>query len=265
MTSVSFDQFHVQKIGGEEQPQKLLYSVFKTLTDRTHKPVSNLLEEDDHTSLSEDESGELFIKQWAPAIKNQTKITQEAFVPFDHPHLSLHLRGDRTTMSALREMSQSLCFNSQSIYETADSYRMPVKDFNSCLEDFVYSRVVGFYSPEDDVDFKWTEQDRNEQLAASYSQLIDFNAAREKGIAKELAQESLPQNLIINATVTASLGDWLRLLERATLMRSSFEMKAIVDKIAEEIRKWVPEIYRWWYSGFEKKRAKKQQAKSIAA
>jgi len=262
---VSFDQFHVQKIGGEEQPQKLLYSVFKTLTDRTHKPVSNLLEEDDHTSLSEDESGELFIKQWAPAIKNQTKITQEAFVPFDHPHLSLHLRGDRTTMSALREMSQSLCFNSQSIYETADSYRMPVKDFNSCLEDFVYSRVVGFYSPEDDVDFKWTEQDRNEQLAASYSQLIDFNAAREKGIAKELAQESLPQNLIINATVTASLGDWLRLLERATLMRSSFEMKAIVDKIAEEIRKWVPEIYRWWYSGFEKKRAKKQQAKSIAA
>ncbi len=262
---MSFDQFHVQKIGGEEQPQKLLYSVFKTLTDRTHKPVSNLLEEDDHTSLSEDESGELFIKQWAPAIKNQTKITQEAFVPFDHPHLSLHLRGDRTTMSALREMSQSLCFNSQSIYETADSYRMPVKDFNSCLEDFVYSRVVGFYSPEDDVDFKWTEQDRNEQLAASYSQLIDFNAAREKGIAKELAQESLPQNLIINATVTASLGDWLRLLERATLMRSSFEMKAIVDKIAEEIRKWVPEIYRWWYSGFEKKRAKKQQAKSIAA
>ena len=142
---------------------------------------------------------------------------------------------------------------------------MPVKDFNTSLEDFVYSRVVGFYQPEDDADFKWTEQDRNEQLAASYSQLIDFNAAREKGIAKEVAQESLPQNLLINATVTASLGDWLRLLERASLMRSSFEMKSIVDKISEEIRKWVPEIYRWWYSGFEKKRSRKKQAKTIAA
>ena len=262
---MSFDQFAVQRIGGEEQPQKLLYSVFKTLTDRTHKPVSNLLKEDDETSLAEDESGDLFIKQWTPAIKNQTKITQEAFVPFDHPHLTLHLRGDKTTLSDLKEISQALCFNSQSIYETADSYRMPVKNINHCLEDFVYSRVVGFYSPEDEADFKWTEQDRNEQLAASYSQLIDFNAAREKGIAKELAQESLPQNLIINATVTASLGDWLRLLERASLMRSSFEMKTIVDKIAEEIRKWVPEIYKWWYSGFEKKRARKKQSKSIAA
>ena len=262
---MSFDQFAVQRIGGEEQPQKLLYSVFKTLTDRTHKPVSNLLKEDDETSLSEDESGELFIKQWIPAIKNQTKITQEAFVPFDHPHLTLHLRGDKTTLSGIKEISQALCFNSQSIYETADSYRMPVKDFNRCLEDFVYSRVVGFYQPEDEADFKWTDQDRNEQLAASYSQLIDFNAAREKGIAKELAQESLPQNLIINATVTASLGDWLRLLERASLMRSSFEMKTIVDKISEEIRKWVPEIYSWWYSGFEKKRSRKKQTKTIAA
>ena len=262
---MSFDQFAVQRIGGEEQPQKLLYSVFKTLTDRTHKPVANLLTEDDDISLPEDECGVLFIKQWTPAIKNQTKITQEAFVPFDHPHLTLHLRGDKTTLSDIKEISQALCFNSQSIYETADSYRMPVKDFNHCLEEFVYSRVVGFYQPEDEADFKWTEQDRNEQLAASYSQLIDFNAAREKGIAKELAQESLPQNLIINATVTASLGDWLRLLERASLMRSSFEMKTIVDKISEEIRKWVPEIYSWWYSGFEKKRSRKKQAKTDAA
>ena len=71
---MSFDQFAVQRIGGEEQPQKLLYSVFKTLTDRTHKPVANLLMEDDETSLAEDASGELFIKQWKPAIKKQTKI-----------------------------------------------------------------------------------------------------------------------------------------------------------------------------------------------
>ena len=105
---MSFDQFAVQRISGEEQPQKLLYSVFKTLTDRTHKPVANLLKEDDETSLSEDESGELFIKQWTPAIKNQTKITQEAFVPFDHPHLTLHLRGDKTTLSDLKEISQAL-------------------------------------------------------------------------------------------------------------------------------------------------------------
>ena len=262
---MAFDQFSVKKIGGEEQPQKLLYSVFKTLTDRTHIPVSTLLKEDDDTSCAEDECGNKFIEQWNPAIKNQKKITQEAFVPFDHPHLSLHLRGDKTTISDLREMCRTLCFNCQSIYETADSYRIPVKDFNHSIEDFVYSRVVGFYNPDEGSDFKWTEQDRHEQLAAGYSSLIDFNAAREKGIAKEVAQESLPQNLLINATVTASLGDWLRLLERATLMRSSFEMKTIVDKIAEEIRKWVPEIYRWWYSGFEKKRSRKQSAKTIAA
>tara|TARA_Y100001973_G_scaffold101598_1_gene165027 strand:- start:221 stop:1006 length:786 start_codon:yes stop_codon:yes gene_type:complete len=261
---MSFDQFRVQKIGGEEQPQTLLYSVFKTLTDRTYQPRLKVLKEEEE-SLAEDESGKKFIEQWIPAIKKQRKITQEAFIPFDHPHLSLHLRGDKTTISDLKEMSQSLCFNSQSIYETADSYRMPVKDFNQSIEDFVYSRVVGFYAPDDGTNFKWTEQDRHEQLAAGYSSLIDFNAARERGIAKEVAQESLPQNLIINATVTASLGDWLHLLERASLMRSSYEMKTIVDKISEEIRKWVPEIYRWWYSGFEKKRSRKKQEGTVAA
>tara|TARA_B100000579_G_C22826338_1_gene853343 strand:+ start:484 stop:1269 length:786 start_codon:yes stop_codon:yes gene_type:complete len=261
---MAFNQFCVHRIGGEEQPQKLLYSVFKTLTDRTFKPSSTVMAENDK-SLAEDESGAKFIEQWAPAIKKQQKITQEAFIPFDHPHLSLHLRGDKTTIHGLKEISQALCFNSQSIYETADSYRMPVKDFNQSIEDYVYSRTVGFYSPDDGTEFKWTEEDRHEQLASGYSSLIDFNAARERGIAKEVAQESLPQNLIINATVTASLGDWLRLLERASLMRSSYEMKTIVDKIGEEIRKWVPEIYRWWYSGFKKKRSRSSEPKTVAA
>tara|TARA_B100000965_G_scaffold392930_1_gene403080 strand:+ start:2644 stop:3438 length:795 start_codon:yes stop_codon:yes gene_type:complete len=264
VTSVSLDQFRVLKIGGEEQPQKLLYSVFRTLTDRTFDPPKILLDEDDD-SFSEDESGKKFIDQWTPATKKQKKITQEAYIPFDHPHLSLHLRGDKTTISELKELCKALCFNCQSIYETADSYRVPVKDLNHSIEEFIYSRVVGFYTPDDGSAFKWTEQDRNEQLAAGYSSLIDFNAAREKGIAKEVAQESLPQNLIINATVTASLGDWLRLLERATVMRSSYEMKTIVDKIAEEIRKWVPEIYSWWYSGLAKRRSIKKQTKKIAA
>ena len=146
-----------------------------------------------------------------------------------------------------------------------DRRNSPIKDFNQSIEDYVYSRTVGFYSPDDGTDFKWTEEDRHEQLASGYSSLIDFNAARERGIAKEVAQESLPQNLIINATVTASLGDWLRLLERASLMRSSYEMKTIVDKIGEEIRKWVPEIYRWWYSGFKKKRSRSSEPKTVAA
>ena len=246
-------------------PQTLLYSVFKTLTDRAYKPNSPMLDEDDDTSPAEDVNGKLFIKQWSPAVRDQKMITKEAYVPFDHPHLTLHLRGDQPTVNDLKEMCRSLCFNTQSIHETADAYRMPVKDFNHSIEEFVYSRVVGFYSPDDDKEFKWTEQDRHEQLAAGYSGLIDFNAARERGIAKEVAQESLPQNLLINATVTGSLGDWLRLLERARLMRSSYEMKSLVDLISVEIRKWVPEIYSWWYSGLEKKKTRKKQSSGLAA
>ena len=252
-----FQQFAVRKIGGEEMPQKLLYSVFQTLTDRSYTPTALHVEEDDVISHPEDVCGKKFIRQWTPAVKNRKMITNEAYVPFDHPHLSLHIRGDQPTIYDIKEMCKTLCFNSQSIYETADSYRLPVKDLNQSIEDFVYSRVVGFYQPDDDKEFKWTEEDRNEQLAAAYSGLIDFNAARERGIAKEVAQESLPQNLLINATVTGSLGDWLRLLERANIMRCSYEMKSIVDLISLEIRKWVPEIYSWWYSGLRKKSNKK--------
>ena len=256
---MSFQPFSVNKIGGEEMPQKLLYNVFKTLTDRSYKPTAVVLDEDETSSPAQDKSGKMFIDQWTPAVKDKRMITNEAYVPFDHPHLTLHIRGDQPTINDLKEMCRSLCFSSQSIHETADSYRLPVKDFNTSIEAFVYSRVVGFYTPDDDKQFKWTETDRNEQLAAAYSGLIDFNAARERGIAKEVAQESLPQNLLINATVTGSLGDWLRLLERVTLMRSSYEMKSLIDLIVIEIRKWVPEIYSWWYSGLEKKRTKKKQ------
>jgi thymidylate synthase ThyX len=262
---VPFQQFSVYKIGGQEMPQTLLLNVFKTLTDRSFKPSGPLLTEDDESIGGEDINGKTFIEQWTPAVRDQKMITKEAYAPFDHPHLSLYIRGDQLTISDLKELCRTLSFNSQSLFETADSYRIPVKDLNSSIEDFVYSRVVGFYNPDDEQAFKWTEQDRHEQLAAGYSSLLDFNAARERGIAKEVAQESLPQNLLINATVTGSLGDWLRLLDRASLMRSSYEMKSIVDSIANEISKWTPEIYRWWHSGLKKKTVKRKQKNEIAA
>jgi len=241
-------------------PQQLLYAVFKTSTDCEFEPTAKFFENN-----PEDACGKLFIEQWTQAVHNEKMITMEAYLPFDHPHITLQLRGDRQTIDALKETCGSLSFSSQSLYETADSYRVPVQDLKYPIEEFIYSRVVGCYNPEGEKEFTWTERDSNEQLAAGYSSLIDFNAAREKGIAKEVALQSLPQNLIINATVTASLGDWLRLLERASSIRSSFEMKTIVDRIAEQIRKWVPEIYRWWYSGLEKKRSKRQRSKTIAA
>ena len=258
---MSFDQFVVQRIGGEEMPQQLLYSVFKTLTDISFTPDAAFT-----NPYPEDVAGEMFVDHWTSAVKQERMITMEAYLPFDHPHLSLSIRGDKQTISELKQICSTLSFNTQSLYETVDSYRMPVKDTRNCpIEQFIYSRVEGHYQPQNEKEFVWTEENRHEQLAQGYSSLIDLNTARERGISKEVAQKSLPHNLIINATVTASLGDWLRLLERVSLMRSSYEMKTVIDKISEEIRKWVPEIYRWWHSGLLKKNSKKSSEKAIAA
>ena len=240
-------------------PQQLLYTVYKSVTEQRFWVTDTFLENN-----PEDVCGNMFIKQWTDAAKECRMTPVVAYTPLDHPTLTLQIRGDKSTMASLCKLAEDLTFDTQSLYETGDDYRAPVKDLNSSIEDFIYSRLPGHYQPENEADFVWPEESRNEQLAAGYSQLLDFNAARERGIAKEVAIQSLPHNLIVNATVTGSLGDWLRLLERVVQLQNSYEMKVITDKIAEEIRKWSPEIYSWWHKGNEKKKAKRTPQREAA-
>ena len=77
---MSFQPFSVNKIGGEEMPQKLLYNVFKTLTDRSYKPTAGVLDEDETSSPAEDKSGKMFIDQWTPAVKDKRMITNDCLL-----------------------------------------------------------------------------------------------------------------------------------------------------------------------------------------
>mgnify|MGYP001806896105 FL=1 len=244
-----FDHFRVERIAATEQPQKLIYTAFNTLTTDSFLPEHK----------QEDEYGRLFIDHWKESKKQRKQITNEAYAPLNHPSLTLQIRANRSTIDSLSQiMCRAVAFDCQSLQETADNYRKVVSDKMHPIEDCFYSRNAGRYSIKGEV-FEWTEEDKNMQLAAAFSSIIDYNNIRNKGIPVEVAKESISQNLLINATVTASLRDWLLLLERALRLHRTYEDKALLDLIGDQVRKFCPEIFAWWYEGFDSIRARKKQ------
>ena len=247
---IPFERLDVKKISGTEDPQRILLLVHRTLTE-AEDPMDGLVDNQEETNLSylpEDKCAHEFIE----ACESKPLITFAEYAPFDHPHLTLRLRADQFTIGELKDRAKGLVFTKQSLFNTADNYRRPVIDHKMPLTEVIYSRVPGNYPQDEGERFDWREEDMDEQLAHGYSGCIDFNIARIRGVPIETALQSLPQNLLINATVTGSLGDWLRFLCHASSLNGSYELRSMYGMIASEVRKFAPEIYRWWYSGFQK-------------
>lgn len=249
LKSVPFERLDVKKISGTEDPQRILLLVHRTLTE-AEDPMDGLVDNQDETNLSylpEDKCAYEFID----ACETKPLMTFAEYAPFDHPHLTLRLRADQFTIGELKDRAKGLVFTKQSLFNTADNYSRPVIDHKMPLSEVIYSRVPGNY-PQDNSDrFNWNQEDHDEQLAHGYSSCIDYNISRNRGVPIEAALQSLPQNLLINATVTGSLGDWLRFLCSSTSLNGSYELRSMYGKIASQVRKFAPEIYKWWYSGIQ--------------
>ena len=159
--------------------------------------------------------------------------------------MSLILQADHNTLMQLRTHRIGVSFDLQSMrysgkrIELAAAGEIPV-------EDVFYVRPPGKYRDRQGDPYQWTEDDVDESYAIALSSALDYTRLREKGVAEEHARSVLITSYLQNAVVSANLRAWFHLLDVRHKADAQWEIRALMDLVALQIQRWVPEIYAWY-------------------
>ena len=114
------------------------------------------------------------------------------------------------------------------------------------VEDVFYVRPPGKYRDRQGDPYDWTDDDVEEFYAMALSSAIDYTRLRERGISEEHARGVLITNYFQNAIVSANLRAWFHLLDVRLKGDAQYEIRCLMELIATQVQRWVPEIYAWY-------------------
>lgn len=166
------------------------------------------------------------------------------FGPYEHVSLTLALRADHNTIMQLRTHRLG-SFDVQSMRYTGDRLEK-VANGDLAPEDVFYVRPPGKYHDRQGDPYTWTQDDVDESLALAMSSAMDYARLRRQGVSEEHARGVLITSYFQNAIVTFNLRGWLHLLEMRLKADAQYEMRCLMDLVALQIQRWVPETYQWW-------------------
>lgn len=221
--------FRVERIAATECPQQLIYVALHNDYSEEFCPA---------TALSEDRCGVI-------AIERLLKGNRGHFGPLEHPQLSLALHADHNTIMQLRTHRVGISFDVTSMrysgrrIEAAARGEVPIHDI-------FYVRPPGRYRDRQGEPYDWGDDDIEEALAIAHASALDYTRLREKGVSEEQARGVLITNYYQNAVVSANLRSWLHLLDIRLKSDAQLEIRALMELVAAQVQRWVPEIYGWW-------------------
>lgn len=221
--------FKVERVAATECPQQLIYIALHN--DYSEDFVCS-------TSLPEDRAGEI-------AVERLLKGGKGHFGPLEHPQLSLALKADHNTLMQLRTHRVGISFDIQSMRYSGQRIEK-VAAGEIPIEQVFYVRPPGKYRDRQGDPYEWTDDDVEESLAMSLSSAIDYARLRERGVAEEHARGVLITNYYQNAVVSANLRTWLHLLDVRLKADAQFEIRCLMELVAAQVQRWVPEIYAWY-------------------
>jgi len=221
--------FKVERVAATECPQQLIYIALHN--DYSEDFVCS-------TSLPEDRAGEI-------AVERLLKGGKGHFGPLEHPQLSLALKADHNTLMQLRTHRVGISFDVQSMRYSGQRIEK-VAAGEIPIEQVFYVRPPGKYRDRQGDPYEWTDDDVEESLAMSLSSAIDYARLRERGVAEEHARGVLITNYYQNAVVSANLRTWLHLLDVRLKADAQFEIRCLMELVAAQVQRWVPEIYAWY-------------------
>lgn len=219
----------MERVAATECPQQLIYIALHN--DYSEDFVCS-------TSLPEDRAGEI-------AVERLLKGGKGHFGPLEHPQLSLALKADHNTLMQLRTHRAGISFDVQSMRYSGQRIEK-VAAGEIPIEQVFYVRPPGKYRDRQGDPYEWTEDDVEESLAMSLSSAIDYARLRERGVAEEHARGVLITNYYQNAVVSANLRTWLHLLDVRLKADAQFEIRCLMELVAGQVQRWVPEIYDWY-------------------
>lgn len=221
--------FRVERVAATECPQQLIYIALHN--DYSEDFVAS-------TTLPEDYCGEVAVKRLLQGGKGH-------WGPLEHPQLTLALKADHNTLMQLRTHRVGISFDVQSMRYSGARIES-VAAGQAPIEDVFYVRPPGKYRDRQGDPYEWTEDDVEESMAMSLSSAIDYTRLRERGVAEEHARGVLITNYYQNAIVSANLRTWLHLLDVRLKADAQFEVRCLMELVAAQVQRWVPEIYSWY-------------------
>lgn len=163
----------------------------------------------------------------------------------EHSHLTLAIKADHNTMMQLRTHRVGLSFDFQSMRYSGERVikcaagKLPV-------EDVFYIRPAGKYRDRQGDPYIWSEEDIDECRAIALSSAHDYARLREKGCSEEHARHYLITTYFQNGVVTGNIRSWMHLLDVRLKADAQLEIRILMEMIAAQLQRWVPEIYAWW-------------------
>lgn len=221
--------FRAERVAATECPQQLVYIALHN--DYSEDFICS-------TELPEDRCGEI-------AVDRLLKGNRGHFGPLEGPQLTLALRADHNTIMQLRTHRVGVSFDVQSMrYSGKRIEAVACGDLPT--EEVFYVRPPGKYRDRQGDPYEWTDDDVEESLAIAFSSAIDYWRLRERGVSEEHARGVLVTSYYQNAIVSANLRAWLHLLDVRLKADAQDEIRWLMELVAAQVQRWVPEIYAWY-------------------
>lgn len=221
--------FKVERVTATECPQQLVYIALHNDYSEDFCPA---------TSLTEDRCGQI-------AVERLLKGNRGHYGPLEGPQLTLALQADHNTIMQLRTHRVGVSFDVQSMRYTGGRIER-VANGELPVEDVFYVRPPGKYRDRQGDSYEWTDDDVEEFYAMALSSAIDYTRLRERGVSEEHARGVLITSYFQNAIVSANLRAWLHMLDVRLKGDAQHEIRCLMELIATQVQRWVPEIYGWY-------------------
>jgi thymidylate synthase (FAD) len=221
--------FKVERVAATECPQQLVYIALHN--DYAESFTSS-------TQLPEDRCGQI-------AVERLLKSNRGHYGPLEGPQLTLAIQADHNTIMQLRTHRVGISFDVQSMRYTGNRIAKAALG-EIPVEDVFYVRPPGKYRDRQGDPYNWSEDDVEESYAIALSSALDYYRLRQKGVAEEHARGVLITSYFQNAVISANLRTWLHLLDVRLKSDAQFEVRALMDLVAMQVQRWVPEIYGWY-------------------
>lgn len=221
--------FKVERVAATECPQQLVYVSLHNDYAEDFCP---------NTNLAEDHCGQI-------AVDRLLKGNRGHYGPLEGPQLTLAVQADHNTIMQLRTHRVGVSFDVQSLRYTG-SRIIKAALGEVPIDQVFYIRPPGKYRDRQGNAYQWTEDDVEESYAIALSSALDYHRLRQKGVAEEHARSVLITSYFQNAVISANLRAWLHLLDVRLKADAQYEIRVLMELVALQIQRWVPEIYAWY-------------------
>lgn len=221
--------FKVERVAATECPQQLVYISLHNDYAEDFCPTTN---------LPEDRCGQI-------AVERLLKGNRGHYGPLESPQLTLAVQADHNTIMQLRTHRVGVSFDVQSLRYTGERIIKAALG-EVAVEDVFYIRPPGKYRDRQGNTYEWTADDVEESCAIALSSALDYYRLRQKGVAEEHARSVLITSYFQNAIISANLRAWLHLLDVRLKADAQYEIRVLMELVALQIQRWVPEIYGWY-------------------